>query len=206
MEKVLRYLSYYYKTIFCSIFLFVFVANNSYAFDNYKIKPHLTLQQNDSILENEYDSIKKLVIDKKYAEGLRLALNLYDKSKKENNQKVEFLSTYLLGEIHRLNRNYKKALNSYKKSIELLDSDRNEIGEFQNFTTLNYANNLLRIGTVFQNLSNNDSSIVYFNKLGMLSSLNDQVLNLKQYPIQIYLQFIRKIHCLIRHMTMLLWL
>ncbi len=136
-------------------------------------------QELGNTLEKEYESIKKLVINKRYTEGLRLTFKLYDKSKTNNNKKVEFLSIYLLGEIYRLTKNYDKALISYKKSIKLLDSDKNFIGEFQNFTTLNYAKNLLRLGTVFQNLSKNDSALHYYKKLDLLSSSNDEVLNLK---------------------------
>tara|TARA_R110002073_G_scaffold145532_4_gene297683 strand:- start:632 stop:2458 length:1827 start_codon:yes stop_codon:yes gene_type:complete len=133
--------------------------------------------QKDSTLYKKYKEVQKLLKDKEYVIALREALKLYDESKNSNDQKIEFLSSFLIGEIHRLNRNYSKSLNYFKLSINVLNSSKSELGELQNFSSEEYARNLLRLGSVFQRLKMNDSAIVHYQNLGRLNSLNDKVLS-----------------------------
>ncbi|MFY0630693.1 MAG: tetratricopeptide repeat protein [Flavobacteriaceae bacterium] len=133
-------------------------------------------QDKDSVLDVEYERVKELFLKKKYVIGLKETLQLYDNSRKEGNERIEFLSAFLIGEIHRLNRNHEKSIPYYLKSLQILDLNRGELGDFKNFSDIDFAKNLLRLGSEYQYRGLNDSAIIYYEKLDQLNSLNESIL------------------------------
>lgn len=120
----------------------------------------LTITQEDSITLEGIDS---LYLNQKYTEALDKALNLLNKSKKENNQLLSSRVNHVIGNIYFGNNSYNKAIkfytlsntlfNNYKKSI-LLDK--------KNITSLLSNNdieisNLQKIGSSYHILKERDS-------------------------------------------------
>ena len=155
--------------------------NNIYAFNYSTYKEfNLSIQTHqDSALFKEYEKVRNIVVKGDYVLGLKECLSLYDKSKKAKNVKLEYLSAFLLGEVYRLTRKNKRSLSAYKESLSFIKSDRIKENTSRNFTDLQYARNLLRIGIVFQNMSLHDSAEIYYNRIIELKSLDDGMLTLK---------------------------
>ena len=133
-------------------------------------------QEKDSITNQKLKKATALYNNKKYVESLRLAFALYEQTKNNNYTKTHYLVTNLIAKIYRQNKEHKRAVVFYKKSLRLIllnPSYNKDLGSFNN---KDYAENLLRLGGEYQLLRMNDSAIFYYEKLAKLNSLTDEVL------------------------------
>lgn len=140
----------------------------------------LSIQVKDSITNQKLKEATAFYNNKKYVKGLRLAFTLYEQTKNNNYTKTHYLVTHLIAKIYRQNKEHKKAVVFYKKSLRLILLNplyNKELGSFNNSDyDRDYAENLLRLGGEYQLLKMNDSAIFYYNKLAELNSLADEVL------------------------------
>ena len=139
----------------------------------------LSIQGKDSITNQKLKEATTFYNNKKYVEGLRLAFALYEQTKNNNHTKTHYLVTNLIAKIYRQNKEHKKAVVFYKKSLRLISLNPLYNKEFDNFNNRDYAENLLRLGAEYQLLKMNDSAIFYYNKLAEINSLAGEVLGLQ---------------------------
>ena len=143
----------------------------------------LSIQGKDSITNHKLKEATAFYNNKKYVEGLRLAFALYEQTKNNNYTKTHYLVTNLIAKIYRQNKEHKKAVVFYKKSLRLISLNplyNKELGSFNKSDyDRDYAENLLRLGAEYQLLRMNDSAIFYYNKLAELNSSDDDVLGLQ---------------------------
>ncbi|MDA9353886.1 ATP-binding protein [Flavobacteriaceae bacterium] len=133
-------------------------------------------QEKDSITNQKLKKATAFYNNKKYVESLRLAFALYEQTKNNKSTKIHYLVTSLIAKIYRQNKEHKKSVVFYKKSLRLIllnPSYNKDLGSFNN---KDYAENLLRLGGEYQLLRMNDSAIFYYEKLAKLNSLTDEVL------------------------------
>ena len=136
-------------------------------------------EKKDSILRVQYIKALTLFENKKYVEGLRLALALHQKSKKNKDVKIHYQITNLIAEIYRKNREHKKAIIYYKISLKQLSLNLKDNRDLTYNNQKDLAKKYRRIGTEYALLKINDSAIFYYNKLSELNSLDDEVLVLQ---------------------------
>ena len=136
-------------------------------------------EKKDSILRVQYIKALTLFENKKYVEGLRLALALHQKSKKNKDVKIHYQITNLIAEIYRKNREHKKAIIYYKISLKQLSLKLKDNRDLTYNNQKDLAKKYQRIGTEYALLKINDSAIFYYNKLAELNSLDDEVLGLQ---------------------------
>ena len=136
-------------------------------------------EKKDSILRVQYIKALTLFENKKYEEGLRLALALHQKSKKNKDVKIHYQITNLIAEIYRKNREHKKAIIYYKISLKQLSLNLKDNRDLTYNNQKDLAKKYQRIGTEYALLKINDSAIFYYNKLAELNSLDDEVLGLQ---------------------------
>ena len=136
-------------------------------------------EKKDSILRVQYIKALTLFENKKYVEGLRLALALHQKSKKNKDVKIHYQITNLIAEIYRKNREHKKAIIYYKISLKQLSLNLKDNRDLTYNNQKDLAKKYRRIGTEYALLKINDSAIFYYNKLAELNSLDDEVLVLQ---------------------------
>ena len=136
-------------------------------------------EKKDSILRVQYVKALTLFENKKYVEGLRLALALHQKSKKNKDVKIHYQITNLIAEIYRKNREHKKAIIYYKISLKQLSLNLKDNRDPTYNNQKDLAKKYRRIGTEYALLKINDSAIFYYNKLAELNSLDDEVLVLQ---------------------------
>ena len=136
-------------------------------------------EKKDSILRVQYIKALTLFENKKYEEGLRLALALHQKSKKNKDVKIHYQITNLIAEIYRKNREHKKAIIYYKISLKQLSLNLKDNRDLTYNNQKDLAKKYRRIGTEYALLKINDSAIFYYNKLAELNSLDDEVLVLQ---------------------------
>ena len=139
----------------------------------------LSVQGKDSITNQKLKEATTFYNNKKYVEGLRLAFALYEQTKNNNHTKTHYLVTNLIAKIYRQNKEHKKAVVFYKKSLRLISLNPLYNKEFDSFNNRDYAENLLRLGAEYQLLKMNDSAIFYYNKLAEINSLAGEVLGLQ---------------------------
>jgi len=136
-------------------------------------------EKKDSILRVQYVKALTLFENKKYVEGLRLALALHQKSKKNIDVKIHYQITNLIADIYRKNREHKKAIIYYKISLKQLSLNNKDNRDLTYNNQKDLAKKYRRIGTEYALLKINDSAIFYYNKLAELNSLDDEVLVLQ---------------------------
>ena len=136
-------------------------------------------EKKDSILRVQYIKALTLFENKKYVEGLRLALALHQKSKKNIDVKIHYQITNLIADIYRKNREHKKAIIYYKISLKQLSLNLKDNRDSTYNNQKDLAKKYRRIGTEYALLKINDSAIFYYNKLAELNSLDDEVLVLQ---------------------------
>jgi two-component system NarL family sensor kinase len=136
-------------------------------------------EKKDSILRVQYFKALTLFENKKYVEGLRLALALHQKSKKNKDVIIHYQITNLIAEIYRKNREHKKAIIYYKISLKQLSLNNKDNRDLTYNNQKDLAKKYRRIGTEYALLKINDSAIFYYNKLVELNSLDDEVLGLQ---------------------------
>ena len=129
----------------------------------------------DSNLDAKYKQAKSLYENKRYVESLQTALYLNEQVKTTKNSYLKFKIVLLIADIYKNNRDHKKAISYYKKSLKLLT---NNILDGQKTDSINQkylAENLLRLGGQYQYLGKKDSAIFYYEKLAVIPSLNDDI-------------------------------
>ena len=136
----------------------------------------LSIQEKDSITNQKLKEATAFYNNKKYVESLRLAFALYEQTKNNKSTKIHYLVTNLIAKIYRQNKEHKKAVVFYKKSVRLILLNTSYNKELDSFNNRDYAENLLRLGGEYQLLKMNDSAIFYYYKLAKLNSLTDEVL------------------------------
>ena len=132
--------------------------------------------KNNSILELEFKKAVAFYENRKYVEGLRLALILYEKIKKEDNTNIRYGLTNLIAKIYRNNKEHKKAILYFKKSLRLLNKNFNYNKELNIQNDKYLAEIIFVLGSEYQQLKINDSAIFYYEKLAKLNSLDDEIL------------------------------
>ena len=138
------------------------------------------LQKNDSTLYYKYDSIKNYYLQKNYPRALVEVQSLLEKSKAKKDVKIEFLATYLIADIYDKTKKPEEALIHYKKALNIRNLNNIEKeNNTDNFSDFEYAEVLLRIGSTFQKSAKYDSAKIYYKKLELLNSFNDEILSLK---------------------------
>jgi two-component system NarL family sensor kinase len=133
-------------------------------------------QEKDSITNQKLKEATAYYNNKKYVESLRLAFALYEQTKNNNYTKTHYLVTNLIAKIYRQNKEHKRAVVFYKKSLRLILLNTSYNKDLGSFNNKDYAENLLRLGGEYQLLRMNDSAIFYYEKLAKLNSLTDEVL------------------------------
>ena len=135
----------------------------------------ITQDSKDSNLDAKYKQAKSLYENKRYVESLQTALYLNEQVKTTKNSYLKFKIVLLIADIYKNNRDHKKAISYYKKSLKLLT---NNILDGQKTDSINQkylAENLLRLGGQYQYLGKKDSAIFYYEKLAVIPSLNDDI-------------------------------
>ena len=167
------------------ILLFVFLLNvplkakkrilKNKEFSHTKTSFVITQDSKDSNLDAKYKQAKSLYENKRYVESLQTALYLNEQVKTTNNIDLRFKIVLLIADIYKNNRDHKKAILYYKKSLKLLT---NNILDGQKIDSINQkylAENLLRLGGQYQYLGKKDSAVFYYKKLAVIPSLNDDI-------------------------------
>ena len=167
------------------ILVFVFLLNvplqaeirksHNKEFSHTKTSFEITQDSKDSNLDAKYKQAKSLYENKRYVESLQTALYLNEKVKTTKNSYLKFKIVLLIADIYKNNRDHKKAISYYKKSLKLLT---NNILNGQKIDSINQnylAENLLRLGGQYQYLGKKDSAIFYYEKLAVIPSLNDDI-------------------------------
>ena len=120
-------------------------------------------QEKDSITNQKLKEATAFYNNKKYVESLRLAFALYEQTKNNKSTKIHYLVTNLIAKIYRQNKDHKKSVVFYKKSLKLISLNplyNKELDSFNNSDyDRDYAENLLRLGGEYQLLRMNDSAI-----------------------------------------------
>ena len=155
----------------------IFIKNK----EVFHVKTSLLLVQDatDSFLDKEYENAKLLYENNNYVESLRKALYLNEQTKNSKYTRLQFKTTLLIADIYRKNREYKRAVVFYKKSLKLLGFDLLDGSKIDKTFQKYLAENFLNLGSQYQLLKKNDSAIFYYKKLVELNFLDDQVLNLQ---------------------------
>ncbi|MDG2276110.1 MAG: hypothetical protein P8L28_09750, partial [Flavobacteriaceae bacterium] len=133
-------------------------------------------QEKDSITNQNLKQATALYNNKKYVESLRLAFALFEQTKNNSSTKIHYLVTNLIAKIYRQNKEHKRAIVFYKKSLRLILLNLSYNKDLGSFNNRDYAENLLRLGGEYQLLKMNDSAVFYYEKLAKLNSLTDEVL------------------------------
>ena len=131
----------------------------------------------DSILELRYKNVVKIFENKNYVKSLELALELYEISKYIPNSRIHNEITFLIAEIYKKTRNHEKALEYYKRLLDLIKIENTNGKEFSSSKDKDFAENYLKLGAQYQLLKLNDSAIIFYEKLAQLSSIDDEMLS-----------------------------
>ena len=134
-------------------------------------------KETDSILELRYKHVIKIFENKNYVKSLELALELYEISKYIPNNRIHYEITYLIAEIYKKTRNHKKALEYYKRLLDLIKIEQGNGKEFLSSRDKDFAENYLKLGAQYQLLKLNDSAIIFYEKLAQLSYIDDEMLS-----------------------------
>jgi len=133
----------------------------------------------DSVIEKKYEELKTLFENNNYSESLQGFLRLNEQVSSSENLMLKFKINSFIAKIYRKTRDYKKAIASYKKSLNLLNGFVLEDDGIV-FTQQKYlAKTLLDIGTQFQHLEKYDSAVFYYKKLEDIVSYEDEILDNK---------------------------
>ena len=147
----------------------------------FHVKTSLVLIQEpkDSVLEKKYEELKTLFETNNYAKSLQGSFRLNEQVSSSENSILKFKINSLIAKIYRKTRDHKKAIASYKKSLNLLNSfvleDNGIVFSQQKYL----AKTLLDIGTQFQLLEKFDSAVFYYKKLDDIINNENEVLAYK---------------------------
>lgn len=133
----------------------------------------------DSVLEKKYEELNRLIETGNHVEALQKALYLNEQVNSSETPMLKFKINFLIAKIYRKNRDHKKAIASYKKSLKLLNGFVLEDDGIA-FTYHKYlAENLLNLGGQFQLLKKYDSAVFYYKKLDDILYYEDEILDFK---------------------------
>ena len=168
--------------------LYQIKANNVNKKETLIHKVSFLLQQNDGLYAKKFSEIDKLFQEENYVKALEKAFIFYDFCKDDNVNFWSYKISFLIANIYSRTNKYKKSLEFYKKSLELIKISVLEKGNV-NFSDSNYAKTLLRIGSSYHKLSiaeneNNslyyiDSAKHYYEKVESLPELNNEIVRIK---------------------------
>ena len=168
--------------------LYQIKANNVSKKETLIPKVSFLLQQNDGLYAKKFSEIDKLFLEENYVKALEKAFIFYDFCKDDNVNFWSYKISFLIANIYSRTNKYKKSLEFYKKSLELIKISVLEKGNVK-FSDSNYAKTLLRIGSSYQKLSiseneNNslyyiDSAKHYYEKVENLPELNNEIVGMK---------------------------
>ena len=168
--------------------LYQIKANNVSKKETLIPKVSFLLQQNDGLYAKKFSEIDKLFLEENYVKALEKAFIFYDFCKDDNVNFWSYKISFLIANIYSRTNKYKKSLEFYKKSLELIKISVLEKGNV-NFSDSNYAKTLLRIGSSYHKLSiaeneNNslyyiDSAKHYYEKVESLPELNNEIVRIK---------------------------
>ena len=176
-----------YPSLFNFILLFLFSltiqAKNNVIHNKevFHVKTSLIFieEPKDSVLEKKYEELKTLFETNNYSESLQGFLRLNEQVSSSENSILKFKINSFIAKIYRKSRDHKKAIASYKKSLNLLNGFVLEDDGIV-FTQQKYlAKTLLDIGTQFQLLEKYDSAFFYYKKLEDIVSYEDEILDNK---------------------------
>ena len=176
-----------YPSLFNFILLFLFSltiqAKNNVIHNKevFHVKTSLIFieEPKDSVLEKKYEELKTLFEISNYSESLQGFLRLNEQVSSSENLMLKFKINSFIAKIYRKSRDHKKAIASYKKSLNLLNGFVLEDDGIV-FTQQKYlAKTLLDIGTQFQLLEKYDSAFFYYKKLEDIVSYEDEILDNK---------------------------
>lgn len=149
--------------------------------EDFRVKNSLLLieEPKDSVLEKKYEELNRLIETGNHVEALQKALYLNEQVNSSENPILKFKINFLIAKIYRKNRDHKKAIASYKKSLKLLNGFvlKDDGIAFTNHKYL--AENLLNLGSQFQLLKKYDSAVFYYEKLEEILYYEDEILDLK---------------------------
>ena len=167
------------------ILVFVFLLNvplqaeirksHNKEFSHTKTSFVITQDSKDSNLDAKYKQAKSLYENKRYVESLQMALYLNEQVKTTKNSYLKFKIVLLIADIYKNNRDHKKAISYYKKSLKLLTNNILDVQKIDSINQKYLAENLLRLGGQYQYLGKKDSAIFYYEKLAVIPSLNDDI-------------------------------
>ena len=147
-----------YPSLFNFILLFLFSltiqAKNNVIHNKevFHVKTSLIFieEPKDSVLEKKFEELKTLFETKNYAKSLQGSLRLNEQVSSAENLMLKFKINSHIAKIYRKDKDHKKAIASYKKSLKLLNGfvleDDGIVFTQQNLL----AKTLLDIGTQFQ--------------------------------------------------------
>ncbi len=176
-----------YPSLFNFILLFLFSltiqAKNNVIYNKevFHVKTSLFFieEPKDSVLEKKYEELKTLFETNNYSESLQGFLRLNEQVSSSENLMLKFKINSFIAKIYRKTRDHKKAIASYKKSLNLLNGFVLEDDGIV-FTQQKYlAKTLLDIGTQFQLLEKYDSAVFYYKKLEDIVSYEGEILDNK---------------------------
>ena len=98
------------------------ISNNK-EFSHTKTSFVITQDSKDSNLDEKYNQAKSLYENKRYVESLQTALYLNEQVKTTKNSYLKFKIVLLIADIYKNNRDHKKAISYYKKSLKLLTNN-----------------------------------------------------------------------------------
>lgn len=151
----------------------------------HSVSPFLMLQEKDTILLKRYQEIKSLHEKKEYSKSLEKALNFYNEVSNTGNKEFEYLSCYLIGEIFQANNNQSKALEFYKKSLQIITNETNIenkesiINDFTSENKIHLVKSLLKIGATYHKLAKKDTAVLYYKKIENIQSFNIEIESVK---------------------------
>lgn len=166
---------------FIGLYFFLSIFGSCLSIEANNYKDYSYFQKRDSILNQEFKTVKKLYSDEKYSQSLRNALALLNKIDTNKNPELGYLCHYQIGEIFRKINNHEKALFHFKKSLEisLINSHFNENNNILPKNKTNYAKSLLRAGYEFFRLQELDSAKNYYSKIIDLNFHSNELENVK---------------------------
>ena len=131
---------------------------------------YMLQQEKDTLLKLKFQQVKKLYKEENYSKTLEQGLLLLNKVEKEDDKKLEYLCTFLIGDVFRKMNNHQRALSYFKKALLILQEHNFIVGDFKNYDnvfqdTYSLAENLLRIGTGYYRLNQKDSAKFYYKKI-----------------------------------------
>jgi tetratricopeptide (TPR) repeat protein len=144
------------------------------------------VQKNDSIFKKRFLDVKQDYEKNDLSKSLEKSLILLDDLKKVKRFELEYLCTFLIGDLFRKLNNHERAIEYYKKSLNLFQEkykfkDIDFKGYDSKYNKLNYilSRNFLRIGNEFNRLKKSDSAIYFYTKATSLNSLNNDLSPIK---------------------------